>query len=60
MIYVLMIFIGITIGLVIGKLIDIRKTDIDKEFLELIDKVILEEKKEEVKKNELKSGMRKF
>ena len=60
MIYVLMIFIGITIGLIIGKLLDIRKADIDKEFLELIDKVILEGEREEVKKNELKSGMKKF
>jgi len=32
MIYVLMIFIGITIGLIISKILDIRKADIDKVF----------------------------
>ncbi len=46
MIYVLMIFIGITIGLIISKILDIRKADIDKEFLDLVDKVVFEETKE--------------
>ncbi len=39
----LMIFIGITIGLIISKILDIRKADIDKEFLDLVDKVVFEE-----------------
>lgn len=41
-----MIFIGITIGLIISKILDIRKADIDKEFLDLVDKVVFEETKE--------------
>lgn len=44
--YVLMIFIGITIGLIISKLIDVKKAKIDEEFLNLVDKVIFEESKE--------------
>lgn len=46
MMYVLMIFIGITIGLIISKLIDVKKAKIDEEFLNLVDKVIFEESKE--------------
>lgn len=58
MIYALMIFIGITIGLIIGKLLDIRKADIDKKFLDLVDKVVFEETKE--KKNEFKSDTKRL
>lgn len=46
MIYALLIFIGISIGLLISKILDIRKADIDKEFLDLVDKVVFEENKE--------------
>lgn len=46
MIYVLMIFIGITIGLIISKILEIRKADIDKEFIDLVDKVVFEETEE--------------
>ncbi len=46
MVCVLMIFIGITIGLIISKILDIRKANIDKEFLDLVDKVVFEETKE--------------
>ena len=50
MIYVLILFIGITIGLIVSKLIDFKKAEIDKEFISIVDKVIFEEK-EEKKKN---------
>lgn len=50
MIYVLILFIGITIGLIVSKLIDFKKAEIDKEFINIVDKVIFEEK-EEKKKN---------
>ncbi len=46
MIYALMIFIGITIGLIISKIMDLKKAKIDKEFLDLVDKVVFEEKEE--------------
>lgn len=46
MIYVLILFIGITVGLIISKIIDFKKADVDKEFLNLVDKVIFEEKEE--------------
>lgn len=46
MIYVLILFIGITVGLIISKLIDFKKAEVDKEFLNLVDKVIFEEKEE--------------
>lgn len=50
MIYILMIFIGITVGLIISKLIDISESKkIDKEFLELAQKIAIEE---EVKKKD--------
>lgn len=57
MIYVLMIFIGITIGMIISKILDIRKADIDKEFLDLVDKVVFEENKE---KNEFRFNTKRF
>lgn len=46
MIYVLILFIGITVGLIISKIIDFKKSEVDKEFLNLVDKVIFEEKEE--------------
>ena len=46
MIYVLILFIGITVGLIINKLIDFKKAEVDKEFMNLVDKVIFEEKEE--------------
>lgn len=46
MIYVLILFIGITVGLIISKIVDIKKTKIDKEFLDLVGKVVFEEKEE--------------
>ena len=46
MIYALILFIGITVGLIISKIVDIKKTKIDKEFLDLVDKVVFEEKEE--------------
>ncbi len=46
MIYVLILFIGITVGLIISKIIDFKKAEVDKEFLNLVDKVIFEEKEE--------------
>lgn len=59
MIYVLMIFIGITVGLIISKLIDTTKErKIDEEFLELAEKIALEEEKS--KKKELKSDMKRY
>lgn len=53
MIYALMIFIGITIGLAIAyvtsKLIDSKNKKIDEEFLNLVEKITFE--KEVKKKN---------
>lgn len=46
MIYVLILFIGIIVGLIISKIIDFKKAEVDKEFLNLVDKVIFEEKEE--------------
>ena len=40
MIYVLILFIGITVGLIISKIIVFKKSEVDKEFLNLVDKVI--------------------
>ena len=50
MIYVLILFIGITVGLIISKIIDFKKAEVDKEFLNLVNKVIFE-KKEKKKTN---------
>lgn len=58
MIYMLMIFIGITIDLIITKILDIRKADIDKEFLDLINKVIFEETKKKTNSNLIRKDSR--
>lgn len=43
--------------MIISKILDIRKADIDKEFLDLVDKVVFEENKE---KNEFRFNTKRF